>query len=69
MKIKISFVDNGNQGSFALDAIAETLGGNWSGKSSGSGFGIVTDVDPANRQWAEDVLNGDEGVESYSIEE
>jgi hypothetical protein len=67
LKIKINFADNANQGSFALDSIAETLGGNWSGKSSSSNFGIVTDVDANNLQWAEEVLISNEDVASFDI--
>ena len=64
LKIKIRFNGNANQGSFAIDAIATTLGGNWSEKSS-----ILTDVDPGTREWVEEILGNDERVESYAITE
>ena len=69
LKIKIRFNGNANQGSFAIDSIATTLGGNWSGKSSTDSFGILTDVDPGTREWVEEILGNDERVESYAITE
>ena len=69
LKIKIRFNGNANQGSFAIDSIATTLGGNWSGKSSTDSSGILTDVDPGTREWVEEILGNDERVESYAITE
>ena len=69
LKITIRFNGNANQGSFAIDAIATTLGGNWSEKSSADSSGILTDVDPGTREWVEEILGNDERVESYAITE
>lgn len=65
LEIRIEFTNN--QGSFALDAIAQTIGGTWSGKSSTETFGIVRDVDEENEAWAKEVLESHEKVESYKI--
>ena len=67
MKIKIEF--NNNQGSFALDALATTFGGNWSGKSSTDTSGIITDVPSEDKEWVESVLNEDENVLDFTIED
>ena len=69
LKIKIRFNGNANQGSFAIDSIATTLGGNWSEESSTGSSGILTDVDPGTREWVEEILGNDERVESYTITE
>ena len=69
LKITIRFNGNANQGSFAIDSIATTLGGNWSEKSSTDSFGILTDVDSGIREWVEETLENDEEVESYAITE
>ena len=69
LKITIEFNGNANQGSFAIDAIATTLDGNWSAKSSTDSFGILTDVDSGIREWVEETLGNDERVESYAITE
>ena len=68
LKITIRFNGNANQGSFAIDSIATTLGGNWSEKSSTDSFGILTDVDSGIRE-VEETLGNDERVESYAITE
>ena len=68
LKIKIRFNGNANRGSFAIDSIATTLGGNWSEKSSTDSFGILTDVDSGIRE-VEETLGNDERVESYAITE
>ena len=67
MNIKINFVNDANRGSFAIDALAQTLGGNWSEKSSTNNGGIVTDVDADNQDWTEKVLKSDVRVDSYTI--
>ena len=69
LKIKVRFIGNANQGSFAIDAIATTLGGNWTSRSSTDSSGILTDVDPGTREWVEEILGNDERVESYAITE
>ena len=68
LKITIRFNGNANQGSFAIDAFATTLDGNWSEKSSTDSFGILTDVDSGIRE-VEEILGNDERVESYAITE
>ena len=67
MNIKINFVNDANRGSFAIDALAQTLGGNWSEKSSTNNGGIITDVDADNQDWTEKVLKSDVRVDSYTI--
>ncbi len=69
LKIKVNFTESSNQGSFAINAIAEALGGDWSEKSSTDSSGIVTNVGSENREFAESMLNNDENVESYTISE
>ncbi len=68
LKIRIHFIDN--RGSFAVDTLATTLGGDWSGKSSTDTFGIVTNVSESNLDFAKEILNADENVSAwtYSIE-
>lgn len=65
LKIKVEF--NSNQGSFALDAIAQTIGGDWSEKSSTDTSGIITNVDADAEQWVKEVLEEDDNVVSYTI--
>lgn len=65
LTIKISF--NDNTGSFALDAIAQTVGGDWDSCSSTNSSGIVTNVDEGNREFVEEILEADDNVESYTI--
>ena len=49
LKVKVEFTSN--QGSFALDAIAQTIGGDWSEKSSTDTSGIITNVDADNEEY------------------
>lgn len=65
LKISISF--HNNRGSFAIDAIATTIGGDWDSRSSTDTFGIITNVDEDNREYAEEILDNDDNVESYTI--
>lgn len=58
----IYFNDNANQGSFAIDAIAETVGGNWTDGTDNVGIIEVSD-DAAD--YLKEVLDSDERVESY----
>ncbi len=69
MKIKISFYGSANQGSFALDAIATTIQGDWDSRSSTDSSGIITDVDPEIEEWVKEVLDDDDNVEFYEISE
>ena len=62
---KISFKDGANQGSFAINAIAETLGGDWSEKSSTDDFGIVTNIDES--EFVKELLDSDPEIESYEL--
>lgn len=67
MDIRVTFKSNENQGNFAIDAIAQTLGGNWSERKCNNSYGVVTDVNPNERQWAEEMLRDNDKVESFSL--
>lgn len=67
LKIKVQL--NNNRGSFAIDALAQTFQGDWDSRSSTESGGIITNVDDDARGWVEEVLEGDDNVESYTIAE
>lgn len=58
----VYFNDSENQGSFAADAIAATVQGDWT--SSTDNFAIITVADE-NAEYLEEILDQDERVESY----
>lgn len=59
---KIYFKAGANQGSFAIDAIATTVQGDWT--NSTDNFALLT-VDSANAGYTESVLVTDPRVESF----
>lgn len=62
---KVYFNSSANQGSFAADAIAQTVDGDWT--SSTDDFAIIT-VGDENAEYLEEILSSDERVESYRAE-
>ena len=60
---KVYFNDSENRGSFAIDAIAETVQGDWKG---GTDNFAILEVPTENEEYAEEILSGDERVESFT---
>ena len=60
---KVYFNDSENRGSFAIDAIATTVQGDWT--SSTDDFAILT-VDTEYAEYAKEILSTDQRVESYT---
>ena len=65
---RIEFVDNA--GSFAIDAISQTVQGSWDSRScstdlEGVDFGTVLVADE-NAEYLEEILGADENVISYT---
>lgn len=58
----VYFHGSANQGSFAIDAIATTVQGDWT--SSTDNFAIITVADE-NAEYLEEILDQDERIESY----
>lgn len=61
MKYTIFFKDGSNRGSFAVDAIATTGGGDWT--SSTRDVAVIENV--PDEQYMDGILDADENVESY----
>jgi len=59
---RIIFTDGANQGSFAIDAIADTVNGTW--RDSSDEIGFVT-VSVENATALETLLNEDDRVVEY----
>ena len=62
---KVYFHSGANQGSFAADAISQTVGGEWTGSTDD--FAIIT-VGDENAEYLEEILSSDERIESYRAE-
>jgi hypothetical protein len=58
----VYFHDRANQGSFAIDAIAATVQGDWTSSTDNSAIITVTDD---NAEYLKELLDQDEKVESY----
>lgn len=65
LRIKINF--NDNTGSFAIKTIAEAMEGDWDSRSSTNTSGIVTGIEDNERDFATEILEDDNNVESYTI--
>lgn len=66
---RIEFVDN--TGSFAIDAIAQTVNGSWDSRMcstdvSGVDFGSV-EVDDENAEYLEEILDADDNVIGWTV--
>lgn len=65
---KITFQPGANRGSFAIDAIADTIGGDWSGSTDDMGF--VT-FPAEHAEVMDELLDADDqviGYEEYKTE-
>ena len=65
MTYTVYFKDGANRGSFAVDAITETAGGDWT--SSTNDVAIIESVEDS--EYMDDILDNDERVESYKKSE
>lgn len=61
MTYVIYFKNGANRGSFAVDAITSTAGGDWT--SSTNDVAVIENVE--NTDYMDEILNHDENVEDY----